>query len=75
MQTSMSKAPRPLRTPQEVKDDFQRRGLTIAQWARDNGFLPAQVNQVLAGQAKGRYGNSHRIAVRLGLKDGIEEAR
>lgn len=73
MQSSMSKAQRPLRTAEEVKEDFQRRGITITQWARDNGFWPAQVHQLLIGKSKGRYGDAHRIAVRLGMKDGIEE--
>lgn len=75
MQDSMSKAQRPLRTPKEVREDFERRGVTVSQWARDNGFLPAQVQQLLTGKSKGRYGASHRIAVRLGMKDGVEEAR
>lgn len=74
MQSSMSKAPRPLRTAQEVKKDFERRGITINQWARENGFWPAQVHQLLTGKSKGRYGAAHRIAVRLGMKDGVEEA-
>lgn len=74
MQTSMYKAPRPLRTAQEVKEDFLRRGITINQWARENGFWPAQVHQLLTGKSKGRYGAAHRIAVRLGMKDGVEEA-
>lgn len=73
MQSSMSKATRPLRTPEEVRKDFERRGITVSQWARENGFWPAQVHQLLIGKSKGRYGASHRIAVRLGLKDGIEE--
>ena len=47
-----------------------RRGETMAQWARRHGFNPADVRNVLAGKAKGHWGESHKIAVMLGMKEG-----
>ena len=55
-------------TPEEVKAQFQQRGLTFTQWAKDNGYRLNEVYRVLNGQAKARYGNAHAIAVKLGLK-------
>lgn len=62
-----------MRTPDEVKETLQIRGLSIAEWARENGFSPKQVYQVLNAKHKPTRGKSHQIAVKLGLKDGIIE--
>jgi gp16 family phage-associated protein len=63
-----------LKSPARVRQEFVRAGVTISQWARDNGFKPNLVLEVLAGRSRGRYGKSHRIAVLLGLKRGGSEA-
>lgn len=73
MQDSMSKGKRPLRTAEEVRQDLIRRGKGFSEWARENGFNPSAVRQMLSGRGKGLRGEAHRIAVRLGMKDGIEE--
>ena len=57
------------RTPQQVRDEFDRCGVSIAEWARANGFEPPLVYRVLRGSVA-RRGKSHEIAVRLGLKIG-----
>jgi len=62
--------PRIVRTPQEVRDGFLRRGISIASWARANGFDKATVSQVITGQNLASRGTGHKIAVMLGLKDG-----
>jgi gp16 family phage-associated protein len=36
-----------MRTSQEVRNELQKRGLSIAEWARQNGFSPELVHQVL----------------------------
>ncbi|MFX5059284.1 DNA-binding protein [Acinetobacter baumannii] len=36
-----------MRTSQEVRSELQKRGLSIADWARQNGFTPELVHQVL----------------------------
>jgi len=55
-------------TPDQVKDQFQRRGHTFSQWAVQNGYRVNEVYRVLNGQAKAKYGKAHEIAVKLGLK-------
>ncbi|MFI7957444.1 DNA-binding protein, partial [Acinetobacter baumannii] len=42
-------------------------------WARQNGFTPELVHQVLNSNKIPVRGKSHQIAVKLGLKDGIIE--
>lgn len=58
------------RTSRDVKQEFERKGISIASWARANGFETNLVFEVLAGRKKGVRGQSHRIAVKLGLKAG-----
>ncbi|MDV2470010.1 DNA-binding protein [Acinetobacter chinensis] len=62
-----------MRTSQEVRSELQKRGLSIADWARQNGFTPKLVHQVLNSNKIPVRGKSHQIAVKLGLKDGIIE--
>lgn len=59
-----------LKSPSQVESEFLRAGKSISEWAREHGFKPNLVFEVLAGRAKARRGKSHRIAVLLGLKDG-----
>lgn len=58
------------RTPQEVRAEWLRKGIGQNDWARANGFTPATVSQVLNGRNSGARGVGHRIAVKLGIKDG-----
>ncbi len=58
-------------TPEEIQQEFTRRGLSVSEWARIRGFSTGLVYQVLSGKRKAMRGQSHRIAVALGLKDGI----
>lgn len=55
-------------TPEQVKKNLQREGITITAWSNQNGFNRDQVYQVLNGRCKANFGKSHEIAVRLGLK-------
>lgn len=57
---------------EEIRNEFAQRGLSISEWARTRGFSTALVYQVIAGKRKAVRGQSHRIAVALGLKDGID---
>lgn len=59
-----------LRTPDDVRADLERQGVSITQWAIANKFSPSLVYEVLAGRKKCIRGQSHNIAVKLGLKDG-----
>ena len=58
------------RTPEEIRAEFQRNGISIASWATAHGFNTHLVFEVLAGRKKGVRGQSHKIAVLLGLKEG-----
>lgn len=62
--------PQGQKSAEEVKREFQRAGISIRAWAKTNGFEYQAVYGVLSGRFKGGRGNSHRIAVALGLKDG-----
>lgn len=62
-----------MKSPETVKEEFRLRGLSISGWAKRNGFSQALVYQVLAGRRVPVRGESHRIAVQLGLVDGREE--
>lgn len=59
-----------LRTPEEIRDDFKHKGLSISQWATANGYSTNLVFEVLSGRKKAVRGQSHKIAVALGLKEG-----
>lgn len=74
MERGLSKAKK-VKTREEVRADFRRAGKTVVSWAKEHGFCPTMVYLVLSGKRIGLRGQSHRIAVLLGVKDGvIEEA-
>lgn len=58
------------RTPLDVRSWFTRTGTSINTWARTHGFDPALTYAVVAGKRKCLRGQSHEIAVALGLKLG-----
>jgi gp16 family phage-associated protein len=61
----------PLRSAGQVRHEFEIRGLSVAAWARTHVYSSALVNQVLSGRKRCLRGQSHEIAVRLGLKLGL----
>jgi len=61
----------PIRTTDEVRQELARRGIAINEWAREMGFSPGLVHQVLAGRLRCTRGQSHKVAVMLGLKKGV----
>ncbi|MBS1186698.1 MAG: DNA-binding protein [Burkholderiaceae bacterium] len=58
------------RTPDDVRAEFLRKGISITSWAISHGFTPNLVFEVLAERKKCLRGQSHKIAVLLGLKQG-----
>lgn len=72
--TEMAHTNQRILTPNQVKARFQARGQTISAWARENGYRPQKVIRLLNGMEKGHYGQSHEIAVKLGLKAGVIES-
>ena len=67
--------PDPIRTPSEVQSWFRAQGMAITEWAAQHGFSPALVYVVMKGRRKCLRGESHRIAVALGLKAPISQSR
>ena len=63
-----------VRTIKEAREDFHRSGKTVAVWARENGVSAALTYMVLSGKRRCLRGQSHRIAVKLGIKDGVIDA-
>ena len=59
------------KTPEQVKAEFERAGISIAQWSKAHGFDRHTVYGVIAGRHKGSRGLTHQIAVALGLKPGV----
>lgn len=58
------------RSAADVINEFRLRGISVAEWARRNGFSPSMVYQVLRSGNIPARGQSHRIAVALGMKAG-----
>lgn len=52
----------------EAKATIRAKGITIKEWAEENGFPIHSVRAVLSDHNKGNYGQSHTIAVALGMK-------
>lgn len=58
------------RTPEAARADLERRGISVAEFARTHSLQYSTVYQVLTGDKKGRRGEAHRAAVLLGIKAG-----
>lgn len=68
--------PPPTRKPYDgarVRELFRASGLSLAEWAKANGYTAAQVYDVTGGQLKGVRGRSHEIALKLGMKLPVEK--
>lgn len=53
---------------EQLRSAFEQAGVSVTDWASAHGFRRENVYAVLSGRAKGRRGQSHRIAAALGLK-------
>ena len=72
-QTNTRRTDIPLTLRESVKDAFAERGLSISQWARKHNLAPQYVYDLLNGRTNGARGESHRAAVLLGLKEGVDK--
>ena len=61
---------KPVLTGEEAKADFIRKGVSISAWAKEHGFNRTLVHSVLTGERPCRFGQSHKVAVLLGIKEG-----
>lgn len=59
-----------IRTPDEIRAEFKRKGVSISSWALANGFSTNLVFEVLSGRKKCIRGQAHKVAVMLGMKQG-----
>jgi gp16 family phage-associated protein len=59
-----------LKTKDQVKAEFIRTGTSIAGWARQHNVNRALVGAILNEERPCRIGQSHKIAVLLGIKNG-----
>lgn len=57
----------------DIKSYLESQGMSVNEWAHEQGFPPAVVYALLAGRSKGMRGIAHRAAVALGLKSKPEE--
>ena len=57
-----------VKTPEQVKSEFEARGESFADWAREHGYDRLYVYRVLNGTIKAKRGIGHEIAVKLGLE-------
>jgi len=53
---------------QRAWKSFREQGINVKAWAADRGFNPGLVYSVLRGERKCLRGQSHDVAVALGLK-------
>lgn len=61
----------PVCTVDDVRAEFKKRGISVSEWARLRGVSAQLTYQILAGRKVGLRGQSHQIAVLLGLKPGL----
>lgn len=57
-----------LRKAREVRQHFDDCGVSIADWAQQRGFSVALTRAILSGKRRCVRGQSHHIAVALGIK-------
>lgn len=50
---------------------MRQAGLSIPQWAKANGFKTSTVKAILYGHSKGIRGEAYKVAIALGIKDGV----
>lgn len=55
----------------KIREEFLRRGVSIAAWARHKNFNVGLVYAVIDGRRQGVRGESAQIAMALGLREGI----
>ena len=60
-----------LHKAEDIKQELAANGIAISNWAKQRGFSPGLVHQVLSGRLKCVRGQAHDIAVVLGLKPGV----
>ena len=60
-------------TPKQARDKLARQGKAVTAWAREHRVSIVVARHVLNGRCKGLRGEGHKVAVLLGIKDGVIE--
>jgi gp16 family phage-associated protein len=60
-----------MKNAEQVRQEFERAGISVTAWARAHGFDRMAVVDVLRGKRAGKRGAAHEIAVALGMKEGV----
>lgn len=55
----------------EARESIRKQGITVKQWSKERGLKSKTVFEVLSGRNRGHWGEAHRAAVLLGIKDGV----
>ena len=71
----MPAKPKTVRTRDEVRTDFESRGVSIRSWALKHRVNPIIAAQVVSGRLKGLRGEAHNVAVLLKMKVGTVERK
>lgn len=56
-----------MKTNQQIKDDFEKAGISISDWSLKNNFSRDLVYRILNTNRLPKRGESKRIAIALGL--------
>lgn len=64
-----------LHSLEDVEREFDQKGISKADWAREHGFRPGVLYEIFSRRSSCKRGEAHRAAVLLGLKEGIIEER
>lgn len=56
------------RTLEEAKQWIDDQNLTVAEWARQNGFTSVEVGRVLNGKSKCTWGRAREVAKKLNIE-------
>lgn len=54
-------------TPNQIRHKLRTQGLTLKQFAENNGFKYRTVSDVVRGQRQGNYGEGRDVRLALGL--------
>ena len=57
------------KTTNQVKSEFRAKGISFSDWARTNNFSVELVYRVLKMNRVPVRGESHKIAIKLGIKE------
>ena len=54
-------------TPNQIKHNLRRQGVTLKQWAAIHGFAYRTVSDVVRGIRQGNFGEGREVRIKLGL--------